>query len=106
MLRHIKRDQQWVGDILYVDTSAVTVTDQQIHKPVRGAVSDTWYIITAGTRVGVFTSWCVVPHTSIKRIEFISRLGARLRLILKAFGMLPIVLVRRGQTRSLISRMP
>lgn len=65
MLRSINADRQWVGDISYVDTSAVTITNQQIHKPSRGVVSSRWYIITAGTRVGIFTSWCVLapyPH--------------------------------------------
>ena len=58
MLRWIKADPQWLGDISYVDTSAVgTVTNQQIHKPGSNAQSSNWYVIVAGTRVGIFTSW-------------------------------------------------
>ena len=53
----IRADPDWLGDISYVDTSAVTSTvNQYVHHP--GAVaSDVWYVITVGTRVGIFVSW-------------------------------------------------
>jgi len=58
MLRNIKADRQWVGDITYVDTSAIGNTiEQRINKPERGIQSDNWYSVVAGTRVGIFSSW-------------------------------------------------
>ena len=53
----IRADPDWLGDISYVDTSAVTSTvNQYVHHP--GAVaSDVWYVVTVGTRVGIFISW-------------------------------------------------
>lgn len=65
MLLKVKADSDWLGDISYVNTSAVTSTvNQHIHHP--GAVtSNIWYVVTAGIRVGIFVSWCVSPACPI-----------------------------------------
>ena len=59
MLLRIKADPDWLGDISYVDTTAVTsIVNQEVHHPGNIA-SRAWYVISAGTRVGIFISWYV-----------------------------------------------
>jgi len=59
MLRQIRANEFWVGDIGYVSTTAFGAEGpkQRIHEPAANAVSDRWYTITIGVQVGVFSSW-------------------------------------------------
>jgi len=59
MLRQIKANAFWVGDISYVNTTAFgdEGPEQRIHEPAAGDVSDRWYTITVGVQVGIFSSW-------------------------------------------------
>lgn len=59
MLRQIRANQFWVGDISYVDATAFgdKGPEQRIHEPADDTVSDRWYTITTGLQVGIFASW-------------------------------------------------
>jgi Caulimovirus viroplasmin len=57
MLRVIKSNRFWLGDIHYVDTATVDDTQQEIHKPAVNTVSRRWYCVFQGTAVGIFNSW-------------------------------------------------
>jgi hypothetical protein len=106
MLRCIKADRQWVGDTSYVDTSAIgTVVNQQTHKPGRDVLSDNWYAVIAGTRVGIFTSWYVLVILSSFSKQTYPPLGSTLPPIPKALAILFIVLGQTSWTRSLVFSM-
>ena len=58
MLSRIKQDETWLGDPIYINTTAVGSDDPvMIHQPAQDATSNVWYVVTAGTQVGIFTSW-------------------------------------------------
>lgn len=59
MLRQIRANEFWVGNISYVDTTAFGAEGQEhrIHEPADNAISDRWYAITVGVQVGIFSSW-------------------------------------------------
>ena len=58
MLDRIKTDSEWLGEPRDVDTSVVDISEAlTIHRPSPDAVSRTWYSVTAGSEVGVFTAW-------------------------------------------------
>ena len=62
ILTRIKQDEQWLGKASHVDTTVVDPDDPVvIHRPSQDATSNTWYTVTAGRQVGIFTLWYVAP---------------------------------------------
>ena len=58
MLLQIQADDSWVGDMSYINISAVTsIEGQYIHNPDEFIESGNWHVMTAGTQVGIFTTW-------------------------------------------------
>ena len=58
MLLQIQANSSWVGDMSYVDTDTVaSIEGQYVHNPDESVESDSWHLVTAGTQVGIFTSW-------------------------------------------------
>lgn len=57
MLKFIKLNNLWLGDISYVDTAAVDGAQQENHKPAANTPSHRWYCVTKGTEVCIFNAW-------------------------------------------------
>lgn len=59
MLRMIKANEYWVGNIDHVNKNDVgdEGAEQTVHEPAANAVSSRWYAITIGLQVGIFSSW-------------------------------------------------
>lgn len=76
MLRRIKDDPEWLGEISDIDTSAVgDGSPLVIHRPAQDAAGNTWYTVTAGTQIGIFTSWYAhYPPTSSETRSHLFRL--------------------------------
>jgi hypothetical protein len=57
MLKQIKSNRLWLGDINYVNTAVAGGAHQEIHKPADNVVPQRWYSVVKGVEVGIFTSW-------------------------------------------------
>ena len=61
MLRQIKLNQFWLGNIDYVDITNAGRVDSEwtIQQPTPKAISRRWYCVIVGSEVGIFSSWYV-----------------------------------------------
>lgn len=59
ILRQIRSNDLWLGDIRYVDVAAVSGAGAEriVHQPASSTTSEHWYCIIVGAEVGIFTSW-------------------------------------------------
>jgi hypothetical protein len=63
MLRWINSDPLWLGNINYINTSAIggSLGNRKIIQPKDNVVANRWYRITVGREVGIFTLWHSLP---------------------------------------------